>query len=71
MKMLGQDLHTQQEFDEFHKNEFAPLVNATSSAIKAAGNATKAADGAKFVALISFCVSLGSLAVALVATMPK
>lgn len=71
MKMLGQDLHTQQEFDEFHKNEFTPIVNQTAVAVAKAEQAAQDARRAGIAALLALIVSVGSIVVTLLVTAPK
>ena len=70
MKMLGQDLLTQQEFNEFHKNEFAPLIEQTQNAETAAKKSSSSVKLAIIGALIAVVLSIGSV-VTVVMTMPK
>lgn len=64
MKMLGQDLHTQEEFDAFYEQEFAPLRETLSN------NATKLKN-ACYLAVAALVVSLGSAAYIVASSMPK
>ena len=67
-KMLGQEITTQAEFDEFHKNEFSPVAQAALTAkndiegvrihsMMVEGTATNAL----YAAAIAVIVSLASL----------
>lgn len=64
MKMLGQDLHTQEEFDAFYEQEFEPLRETISN------QATKLKN-ACFLAIVALVVSLGSAAYIVASSMPK
>lgn len=64
MKMLGQDLHTQEEFDAFHQNEFQPLrdlVKKTASQAKSA----------LFLSVFALVVAIGSAVFVVASSMPK
>ncbi len=71
MKMLGQDLHTQQEFDKFHADEFAPLVTKVAQVEEAATKATKLLAIAGVTSIVALLTSIGSVVIALALTMPK
>lgn len=34
MKLLGHDIHTQEEFDQFYSQEFKPLVDTSKKTLK-------------------------------------
>ena len=63
-KMLGQDILTQAEFDEFHKNEFIPMRDLTGTAIEKAQQNHKMT-----LALVCTSVGLGILNIVLLAVM--
>lgn len=54
MKMLGQDILTQSEFDAFHKDEFTPLVER----VEQTSNAIAKKDALIAKLTITLCVSI-------------
>jgi hypothetical protein len=64
MKMLGQDLHTQEEFDTFYENEFKPLTQKVATVTSKVKNAC-------FLALVALVVSIGSAAYIVASSVSK
>jgi hypothetical protein len=64
-KMLGQDLFTQDEFDEFKKNDFDRVDAAQKAAYELAGSASELARKAARFANIAIMLSVVALAVSL------
>ena len=65
-KMLGQDIHTQKEFDEFHHHEFSPLKGRVEYSVGLAEKAESKAASLNNIAFGAVILSMISLAVNLV-----
>lgn len=64
MKMLGQDLHTQEEFDAFHEKEFQPIVEELKKTQGQVKNSFMLAG-------LALVVALSSVVYLLVSVIPK
>lgn len=66
MKMLGQDVHTQEEFDAFHKGEFAALADQVKHTDEYAEDIDKEVAVTTKLAYVAIILSMVNLALTII-----